>query len=53
MQLASFGSKAAESNGRRHVTQTYQFDRNAAATLVSYFTDAFGEDFLTEPHGDA
>ncbi|GAA4068489.1 hypothetical protein GCM10023065_21730 [Microbacterium laevaniformans] len=53
VQLASFGSKAAESNGRRHVTQTYQFDRNAAATLVSYFTDAFGEDFLTEPHGDA
>lgn len=51
VQLASFGSKATESNGRRHVTQPCQFDRNAAATLMSYFTDALGEDFLTEPHG--
>lgn len=53
VQLASFGSKAAESSGKRHVTQTYQFDRNAAAALMGYFTDAFGDDFMTEPHGHA
>ncbi|MBW9120766.1 hypothetical protein JNB63_11725 [Microbacterium trichothecenolyticum] len=52
VQLASFGSKAAESNGKRHVTQTYQFDRFAAATLVSYFTQAFGDDFVSETRVD-
>lgn len=46
VQLASFGSKASESSSHRHVTQTYQFDREAAATLVSYFVRAFGEDIL-------
>ncbi|GMM95495.1 hypothetical protein [Microbacterium sp. MTN4-26] len=52
VQLASFGSKAAESSGKRHVTQTYQFDRYAAATLVRYFTEAFGDDFVSETPGD-
>lgn len=52
VQLASFGSRAAQSNGKRHVTQTYQFDRDAAETLVSYFMKAFGPDFMSEARGD-
>lgn len=47
VQLASFGSKTAESNTRRHVTQTYQFDRDTAAALVGFFIRAFGEDFMS------
>lgn len=43
VQLASFGSGSAESSATRHVTQTYQFDRDAAQALVSYFVRAFGE----------
>ena len=44
VQLASFGSKNSTSQGTQHVTQTYQFGREAAAELVGYFIKAFGPD---------
>jgi len=49
VQLASFGSEHSASGGKRHVTQTYQFDRDAAASLMRYFVRAFGEDLFYEP----
>jgi hypothetical protein len=45
VQLASFGSGNAESSAKRHVTQTYQFDRVAARALTHYFARAFGHGF--------
>ncbi|GAB3602521.1 hypothetical protein GCM10027411_07400 [Microbacterium aureliae] len=44
VQLASFGSTDSVSNGKRHVTQTYQFDRETARELVHYFVRAFGDE---------
>lgn len=46
VQLASFGSSSSVSKGKRHVTQTYQFDRETAAELVTYFVRAFGDDLF-------
>lgn len=46
VQLASFGASGSVSSGKRHVTQTYQFDRDTAAELVSYFVRAFGDEML-------
>jgi len=48
VQLASFGSTGSASSGKRHVTQTYQFDRDAATVLLGYFVRAFGDELLSQ-----
>lgn len=43
VQVSSYGSEHSESSQRGHVTQTYQFDLNAASQLIAYFVESFGE----------